>query len=204
MNLVIDIGNTIAKFAAFDEETIVEVVYDSNETLEQLPAFTQKYIFDKAIIATVIDLGIVALQRLESLNCSLLWLDDKTPAPVENLYETPKTLGSDRLAAVVGANGLFPDRDILIIDAGTCITYEFVDALGCYHGGNISPGMQMRFKSLHEFTNRLPLVGPDGDAPFIGKSTETAICAGVLRGIVYEISGYITAMRYNYPELWFF
>ena len=88
-----------------------------------------------------------------------------TPLPVINLYETPETLGYDRMAAVVAANEQFPGRDILVIDAGTCITYEFIDSLGQYHGGNISPGLQMRFKALHQFTGRLPLVAPQGCTP---------------------------------------
>ena len=105
------------------------------------------------------------------------------------------------MAAVVAANEQFPGRDILVIDAGTCITYEFIDSQGQYHGGNISPGLQMRFKALHQFTGRLPLVAPQGCTPALGKDTETAMRAGVWKGIEYEISGYITAMKHKYPEV---
>ena len=105
------------------------------------------------------------------------------------------------MAAVVGANEQFPGRDILVIDAGTCITYEFVDAAARYHGGNISPGLQMRFKALHQFTGRLPMVALEGRMVPMGKDTDTAIRAGVLKGIEYEISGYVTAMKHKYPEL---
>ncbi len=137
MNLIIDIGNTIAKMAVFDGGRIVEVVYDSNLTLERLPEVCRTYTIEKAIVATVIDLSIEVLSQLEDMPCPLLWLNEKTSLPVENLYETPRTLGYDRMAAVVGANEQFPGRDILVIDAGTCITYEFVDAAARYHGGNI-------------------------------------------------------------------
>ena len=102
---------------------------------------------------------------MAALPFPLLWLNHQTPLPVVNLYETPETLGYDRMAAVVGANEQFPHRDILVIDAGTCITYEFIDSKGQYHGGNISPGMQMRFKALHQFTGRLPLVDTTGVTP---------------------------------------
>ena len=105
------------------------------------------------------------------------------------------------MAAVVGANERFPHNDILVIDAGTCITYEFIDSKGQYHGGNISPGMQMRFKALHQFTGRLPQIDANGRKLPMGKDTETAIRAGVLKGMEYEISGYIEAMKHKYPEL---
>jgi len=200
MNLVIDIGNTVAKLAAFDEAELLEVVYD-NRTLELLPEFCNKYAFDKAIVVTVIDLEAEAEARLSSLNFPLLRLDHNTPLPVRNLYETPHTLGYDRMAAVVAANCFFPGRDVLVIDAGTCITYELVDASGCYHGGNISPGLQMRFKALHRFTGRLPMVSSQGRMELIGKNTETAIRAGVLKGMEYEIEGYVRAMKDKYPGL---
>ena len=171
MNLIIDIGNTVAKIAVFKDKDIVEIFYDSNQTLECLSDICAKYAVEKAIVATVID------------------------------YETPETLGYDRMAAVVGAYEQFPGKDILVIDAGTCITYEFIDAAGRYHGGNISPGVQMRFRALHEFTGRLPLVLREGRRLPLGSDTDTAMREGVLKGMEYEISGYITAMKHKYPEL---
>ena len=201
MNLIIDIGNTVAKLAAFDGDELLEVVHDSNETLEHLPAFCRKYPFRKAILATVIDLTADVQDRLKELPVPLLYLGADTPLPVENLYETPRTLGYDRMAAVVGANTLCPGRDLLVIDAGTCITYEFIDASGRYHGGNISPGLQMRFKALHQFTGRLPQVQAEGRLLPLGKDTDTAIRSGVLQGMEYEISGYIQTMKHKYPEL---
>ena len=201
MNLIIDIGNTVAKMAAFDDESLVEVVYDSNRTLEHLPDICRKYSFEKAIIATVIDLSEQALAQIARLPFPVLWLNEKTLLPVDNLYETPQTLGYDRMAAVVGASGQCPGKDILVIDAGTCITYEFIDAAGRYHGGNISPGMQMRFKALHQFTGRLPQVPREGRRVPMGKDTDTAIREGVLKGMEYEIAGYIMALKHKYPEL---
>lgn len=201
VNLVIDIGNTVAKMAVFEDGNIVEVVHDSNRTLERLPYVCRDYPVEKAIVAAVIDLGKEALARLEGLAVPVLWLDEKTPLPVENLYETPGTLGYDRMAAVVGAHERFPGRDILVIDAGTCITYEFIDAAGRYQGGNISPGLGMRFKALHSFTGRLPMVSREGRLLPMGKDTDTAIRAGVLKGIEYEISGYVASMKHKYPEL---
>jgi type III pantothenate kinase len=132
VNLIIDIGNTVAKVALFDRTSMVEVVYDSNQSLDSLEAVCNKYDVRKAIVATVIDLNECVLAQLNKLPVPVLWLDSHTPLPVINLYETPETLGYDRMAAVVAAHDQFPGKDILVIDAGTCITYEFVDSLGQY------------------------------------------------------------------------
>lgn len=201
MNLIIDIGNTVAKVAVFDDSSLVEVEYDSNRSLDCLQAVCVKYPIQKGIVATVIDLNEQVSAQLDTLSFPLIRLDETTPLPVINLYETPETLGYDRMASVVAANEQFPDKDVLVIDAGTCITYEFVDRYGQYHGGNISPGLNMRLKALHQFTGRLPLVQPQGRMEDMGKNTETAIRAGVIKGIEYEISGYITALKHKYPEL---
>ena len=201
LNLIIDIGNTAAKVALFDGGEMVEVLTESNQSLDCLEALCAKYPVEQGIVATVIDLSERVLAALVALPFPLLWLDSKTPLPVTNLYETPETLGYDRMAAVVGANEQYPRRDILVIDAGTCITYEFIDSKGQYHGGNISPGMQMRFKALNQFTGRLPLIDSKGRKLPMGRDTETAIRAGVLKGMEYEISGYIESMKHKYPEL---
>ncbi len=201
MNLIIDIGNTVAKLAVFDDDNLLEVFYNSNQTLESLPAVCGKYPLSRAVVATVIELNETVENRLKSLPVPLLLLDSTTPLPIKNLYETPQTLGYDRIAAVVGAYQNFPGRDILVIDAGTCITYEFIDSLGRYHGGNISPGVQMRFKALHQFTSKLPLISAEGRMTQLGKNTETAIRMGVLQGVEYEMLGYIETMRHKYPEL---
>ena len=201
MNLIIDIGNSTAKIAVFEEGEIIEVLTESNQSLECLDSLCAKYSIEQGIVATVIDLNEQMLAVLATLPFPLLWLTHETHLPVVNLYETPETLGYDRMAAAIGANAVFPERDLLVIDAGTCITYEFIDSKGQYFGGNISPGMQMRFKALHQFTGRLPLVDAAGRQLPMGKDTETAIRAGVLKGIEYEISGYITALKHKYPEL---
>lgn len=201
MNLIIDIGNTTAKVAVFDGCEMVEILTESNQSLNCLDALRSKYCIRQGIVATVIDLNEQVLACLAALPFPLLWLNHETPLPVVNLYETPETLGYDRIAAVVGANERYPHKDVLVIDAGTCITYEFIDSKGQYHGGNISPGMQMRFKALSQFTGRLPLVDANGRQLPMGRDTETAIRAGVLKGMEYEISGYITSLKHKYPEL---
>ncbi len=129
-------------------------------------------------------------------------MDGNTPLPIQNLYSTPQTLGTDRISSAIGAyyeTGC--NNAVLCIDSGTALTYDIINAQGQYLGGNISPGMNMRFKSLNAFTSRLPLVGPSNERTDIGISTETAIRNGVMNGISYEIQGYISHFRKIYPDL---
>jgi type III pantothenate kinase len=202
MNLTIDMGNTRVKYAVFDGGTVVsdgcseefdEAVID--RILAAHPGITQ------AIVATTrgpVD-DTVALVRRRIGRC--LRLSPQLPLPIRNGYTTPETLGEDRLAAAVGAASLYPGRNLLIVDFGTAITIDQVSADGVFRGGNISPGMQMRYKALHQFTGRLPLIDSNGRKLPMGRDTETAIRAGVLKGMEYEISGYIEAMKHKYPEL---
>ena len=201
MNLIIDIGNTVAKLAIFSQGEPVEVVRCSNQTLESLPALCKKYPIRRGILSSVIALSNTVERLLEGLDFPVIRLTHETPIPIKNLYKTPETLGADRLAAVIGANTLRPNCDLLIIDAGTCITFDFIDKHRQYHGGNISPGLEMRLKALHTFTNKLPEVKPEGEIPTYGESTETAIRAGVYHGIEFEIWGYIHQLRKKYPQL---
>ena len=201
MKLIIDIGNTVTKMVAFRGEEPVDEVRMESGALSGMAAFLGRYAFRSGIIGSVRDLTSSEQETLSRLPFPLLKLSHDTPIPIANRYRTPETLGSDRLAAVVGASALKPGKDILIIDAGTCITYEVIDARGNYWGGNIAPGMQMRLKALHEFTARLPLVEAEGEVPGMGYDTETAIRSGVLRGMKYEIEGYIKSMRAKFPNL---
>lgn len=201
MKLIIDIGNTVAKLVAFDGDEPIEEIRTSNDSLSALGAFAAKYAFTHGIVGTVKELTAEAEEQLHNLYIPILRFSPQTPVPITNRYRSPKTLGADRLAAAVGARSLKPGKDLLIIDAGTCITYEVIDAKGNYWGGNIAPGMQMRLRALNEFTAKLPLVSAEGDVPGMGYDTETAIRSGVLRGMKYEIEGYIRSMRSKYPKL---
>lgn len=204
VNIVIDIGNTIAKLALFRGTELLEMVHDSNETLAQLPELCRRYAIRRGILSTVKELTSEVEQRLSELPFPLLRLNGSTPLPIRIGYRTPQTLGTDRIAAVVGAQAIHPQRNVLVIDAGTCITYEFLDAQGTYQGGNISPGMQMRLKALHQFTSRLPEVSSEGEVPEMGYDTDTAIRAGVIQGIRAEMSGYISRFLKKYPDLFVF
>lgn len=212
MNLIIDIGNSVAKLAIFDTDDSngngsnepVEVFRDSNHSLDCLPILYTRYPLRKGIVASVVTLSRTVRQQLSRLPFPVMELDYQTPVPITNLYQTPQTLGMDRLAAVVAAHALKPGHDLLVIDAGTCVTYDFINARGEYLGGNISPGMHMRFQALNAFTDKLPKVDAKGEVPLYGRTTETAIRAGVIRGLELEIEGYITRLQKNYPGLFVF
>ncbi len=202
MNLIIDIGNTRAKLTAFHDGQPADTAVTDNQELLELGEFAKRHPFSRIVVASVVDITPQARQNIEQLGLPVLWFGPDTPVPlIENTYHTPRTLGADRLAAVVGAVGLRPHQDLLIIDAGTCITYDLVDRQGRYLGGNVSPGMHMRLLALHEHTARLPLVKAEGSRPPIGYDTETAIRSGVIWGIQHEIAGTIRDQRVSRPSL---
>ncbi len=155
----------------------------------------------QAILSSVKPVDDEILQFLSGNFDLFIELDHQTELPIENLYETPETLGKDRLAAAVGANELFPDQNLLIIDAGTAITYDLVSEKNEFVGGNISPGLQMRFKALNHFTGKLPLVSYSDEFQEIGRNTTDAIRAGVQNGILYEIAQTIELFNKNYQNL---
>ena len=200
MNLAIDIGNTHIKAALFNGGIPLEIrIYNSLNTL------IADYLFIKqakqAIIGSVVnklDAEIGALKQI----LPIYIFTSTSKIPIKNLYQTISTLGSDRIAAAIGAQRQYPNSNLLVIDAGTCIKYNFVNANNEYLGGGISPGIQMRFKALHQFTSRLPLIEKNESFDdLIGKTTENSILSGVLNGCVHEIDGTINAYKNEFPNL---
>ena len=196
MNLVIDNGNSRIKVATFSNQDLVQKLtfQSSNELL----SFLNTNQFEYAVISSVGN-PIEEISGWVNAKRKFL-LSHLLPLPVKILYKTPETLGVDRIAAVCGAIDLFPSSDCLIIDAGTCITYDFVDRKGDYHGGAISPGINMRFDAMHTFTKRLPLVSAAPEK-MIGDSTESSMRSGVMNGVLNEVEGFINNFRLKYPDL---
>lgn len=202
MNLIIDIGNTCVKLVCFNEGKVVEEQRTDKDDAVALQSFCSRYPFSRGICSSVSDISEEYSAALSSLPFSMMeFKSGITRVPIVNKYNTPLTLGSDRLAAVVGANWLQPGRDVLVIDIGTCVTFDFINSIGEYLGGNISPGPTMRLKALNHFTARLPFVERRGDTPDFGTDTTTAIRSGVMNGIKYEIEGYIHSFLAKYPQL---
>lgn len=202
MKLVIDIGNTCAKLVCFDGDSVIEELRMDKHEDGVLRGFCDKYDFSCGIWSAVSKPGQVIDEAIASLPFPMLKLvSGQTPIPIINKYSTPHTLGSDRLAAAVGASVVRPGRDVLVVDIGTCVTFDFVSSRGEYLGGNISPGPTMRLKALNQYTCLLPLVERKGYMPLMGADTETAIRSGVIHGIRYEIEGYVRHLMSVYPSL---
>ncbi len=199
MKLVIDLGNTTQKLAVFSDDEIVFIKTAENISASVENIFSE-YPISSAIIASVIDNPVEIISIVKS-RCPMFILEQDTPVPVTNNYLTPETLGSDRLAAAVMGHYLYPRKNVLVIDAGTCIKYDFVDSQGVYHGGAISPGQNMRLKALHTFTGKLPLIELSEQYRLTGKNTEQSILSGVVYGAVAEIDGIINQYKERYPDL---
>lgn len=200
--LIVDIGNSSAKAALFEGDILVEEFRLEHEAL---PCFFAGWAVDDsiraAIVSTVIPLNDEVEQAIGQLPYPCLRMSARLKMPFRIAYRTPDTLGPDRLAAVAEAYAQKPGHDLLVIDMGTAITYDLVTAEGVYLGGNISPGIDMRFKALNHFTGKLPLVNKEGERHAIGITTETALREGVLQGVDKEIKGYIREYREKYPRL---
>lgn len=201
-NLIVDVGNSSAKIALFDGGTLIEQLCVSHEALPQaLCEQAEDTSVGAAIISSVIPLSQETEDALAALPSPFLRMSAQLKMPFRIAYKTPNTLGPDRLAAVAEAYAQQPGHDILVIDAGTAITYDVITADGTYHGGQISPGINMRFKALHHFTGKLPLISREGERTPVGNTTETAIREGVLQGVDKEIRGYIDEYTSKYPGL---
>ncbi len=204
MNLTIDQGNSRTKVALFDEQgrIVKNFIYKSFSAadIERLFAL---YPISDSIISSVVNIEPAVVNALHRLSKHFVLFDHVTPVPVTNGYHSPETLGQDRLAAAVGATFLCPKQNILIIDAGSAITYDFVSEAGEFVGGNIAPGIKMRLTMLHRMTKKLPHVEVEENelTPLFGKTTRDAIAVGVLRGIVYETKGYIRSLNAQLSRL---
>jgi len=201
MNIIIDIGNTRTKVGLFEDDKVVFV--DSYRKLEYNTIFNlvNEYNIENGIICSTSNINEKIKKYLQSTLQYFIEFDSSTPLPIEVLYKSRNTLGTDRIAAVVGAKSIFPKNNNLIIDAGTAITYEFINDKEQYVGGNISPGLEIRFKSLNYFTSKLPLVGKRDKYNLIGQSTEEAIVNGVQNGLIFEIDSYIDYFKEHYNNL---
>ena len=203
MNLCIDQGNSRTKVALMTDEgkMINHFIYKSFSSADVERLF-ELYDITDSIISSVVNIEAAVVNTLSRRSQHFVLFDHNTPVPSVNCYDTPHTLGQDRLAAAVGAKKLCERENLLIIDAGSAITYDFVTEKGEYIGGNIAPGIKMRFTMLQRMTKKLPLVEVDENEliPLFGKNTRDAISAGVIRGIAYEVKGYMRTLSEKVPH----
>ena len=201
MNLIIDIGNTRVKAAVFESDRMKEVlVFDEVDFFDKIDFFLKKYKINNGILSTVKNLPSDFLKKLEK-RCPILLLNGQTKVPFINKYATKGTLGVDRVALVANASLVFQNRNVLIIDAGTCITYDFINTNNEYLGGAISPGINMRYDSLNNFTSKLPKLEKTEVNNFIGNSTESSMHSGVINGVLAEISSFIINYKAENEDL---
>ncbi len=201
MNLVIDIGNTKVKVAVFELDTIITaVVCEEINLVKELKRISNQYAFKRSIVSSVKDINEEYLEELQKLPF-LIILNTDTPLPFKNLYATPSTLGNDRIALAAASVCIHPFKNTLVIDAGTCITYDFINAKNEYLGGAISPGIAMRYKSLHQYTGNLPLLSKNEEFNIIGTSTKSSIHSGIINGISCEIKGVIAQYKQDFGDL---
>jgi type III pantothenate kinase len=200
MNLTIDFGNTLVKAAVFEFGDLIHLESHSDLTLKKLQLLLKKFPLSAAIVSSVVN-NSDQVEMFLKKNYHFVRLNPATNLPIKNYYETPGTLGMDRLAGIAGANFIMPGKNVLVISAGTCITYDVVTADAEYFGGNITPGLEMRLKALNTFTDRLPLVKKQFSNELFGTSTSSAILTGVVHGTYLELSGFMTEYKLKYPGL---
>ncbi len=201
MVLAIDIGNTRIKAAVFEQSNFVALFSFGNSLLKKnISDILHSYpeVTD-LVIASVVNPAVADFGFLDS-RIAVSFIDQNSAFPFTNEYQTPQTLGIDRMVLASGAVLRYPGQNRLVIDAGTCITYDFIDAGNVYRGGAISPGLRLRYESLHNFTAKLPLLEREDPKHIIGDSTHDSIHSGVVNGAALEIDGFINSYRSDYPN----
>ena len=201
MDLILDLGNTNQKIALFDAGNLLWV--QANERIRL--SLVRKIVKQNAGINSCILSSVVkvpaTLQSFLEKHFRFILLDEHTPLPILNHYRTLETLGKDRLAAAVAGFNQFPGYPVLIINAGTAITYDVVTKKGEYLGGSISPGMNMRFRALHTFTKQLPLLTYTEIDFLTGNDTDMSVLSGVINGMASEMEGMIACYQKEYPGI---
>ena len=202
MNLIIDVGNTNGKIAVFNHNKIIEAAtIKTSNTINRINIFTQKYnSINRAIISNVSTSDNQEIKENLSLE-SIYFLSENLKLPFNNLYKSKETLGSDRIALASAVIKNYPNSNVLVIDAGTCITMDFIDKNGNYHGGSISPGIDMRYSSLSNYTSNLPKLEKTYPSNIIGSSTEESIHSGIVNGVVFEIRESISEYQRKYKDI---
>lgn len=198
--LVIDIGNSRTKLAVFKGRMLVELIKVNKLDAEQLDRFLNEHSITHSIISSVND-DIEDLVNLLKVKTQFIRFSTDLNTGIVNKYKSPETLGLDRLAGVIAAKALFPKTNCLVIDSGTCITYDAVDKEGVYVGGSISPGLKMRLEAMHKFTGRLPKVELSDYDNWQGFDTVSAMLSGVLNGSIEELKGMIGVYNSHYLGL---
>lgn len=200
MNMVMDLGNTRLKYAVYEDRRCVYTGIGKEDMMRSLSLMTENS-GDVRVLCAVSGRWDEALfEWIRSRAGVFMVASREMSLPVRIDYRTPETLGMDRIAVVVGARSIYPRTNVMVVDMGTAITYDYLTEDGRYSGGNISPGPAMRFRALHEYTAKLPLLEPCAEFGAVGDTTSSAIINGVMLGMVFEIQKYVDDFKKNNPE----
>ena len=202
MNLIVDVGNSYVKLAVFKKNKLVlKEVEEEFQVINSIKSIKRKYkSINKAIVSSVGELDNKTINYLND-TFEVMELNSRTKLPFKNNYKTPKTLGVDRIALVCASIKDYSKKNVLIIDAGSCITFDFINDKNEYLGGAISPGIRMRYKALHNLTANLPLLEPETPKSILGTTTDSSIHSGVINGVLKEIDGVIYEYNEKYSDL---
>ena len=200
MTLCIDIGNSRTKAGIFKNDELGDVFIFENKDARKLLSSIPLENFKQCIISSTIQVDHILIDGLGTIP-QIITLDENTPLPFKNRYQTPATLGKDRLALVAAAMALHPGRHVLVIGCGTCITFNFKNANEEFQGGSIHPGLKMRLQAMHTFTGKLPLIPLKKPEKWLADSTENALLSGTVFGGAAEIDGMIDEYAKNYEDL---
>jgi type III pantothenate kinase len=196
MVLVIDVGNTRIKAAVFENDTLGEsFAFGVADVKQQLQEILKNYLSIKAIVLSSVGDSIMDLLQEAAQTIPVYSISQQSTFPFRSAYATPTTLGIDRMVLASGAVLQFPGQNRLVIDAGTCITYEYISAEDVYLGGAISPGIEMRYKALNNYTAKLPLLEKKFPELPIGNSTAESMHVGVVQGVLHEIEGTLAELE---------
>ena len=201
VNLCVDWGNTRVKAAVYNGDQQVETRnFSAEEASSAISGIINSHKPEKGILCSVTNHTSDAEQIMNGELKAFMKLDNSTRVPIMNAYSSPDSLGADRLGLAVAAHMLNPDKNNLVISLGTCVTYNFVQKNKTFRGGAISPGLHMRLKAMHEFTDRLPEVKLEGELLLLGYDTETCMRSGAVYGIAAEIDGMIADFSSQYAD----
>ena len=202
MLLAVDAGNTKIKAAVFEDDVLLErFVFDTGDALKKIKNIFSAYPQIASSILSEVGNYPAELLSLLDQHSNFLRFNQESKVPFTNKYATPATLGIDRLVLAAGSVLQFSGTNRLVIDAGTCVTYDFTDAADSYLGGAISPGLRLRYEAMHNFTAKLPLLTSEMPAGYIGNSTATSMHSGVVNGLLYEIEGFVSRYEKDYGSL---
>lgn len=202
MLLAVDVGNTKIKAAVFEDDALLEkFIFGKNDSEKKIEKIFSGYPGLADSVLSSVGAGHNEVISLLQKYSRVTVINHQSVFPFQNLYETPLTLGIDRMVLSAGAAMLFPEESKLIIDAGTCVTYDFTDSQNNYHGGAISPGLRLRYEAMHNFTAKLPLLYPEIPVHYTGNTTKQSMHSGVVNGLLFEIEGFISRYNQDYGSI---